>query len=159
MWVIDVGCSPGGWCQVLAKLVDSEQNKETVVGIDLLHMEPIRGVKFLQGDIRDESTQEKLSKLLDYQKADVITSDAVPDFIGDKFIDHLEANSLNMDVVWFCKIGLRVGGNAVIKIIQGPETDEVVDEVTNLFNSVQKIKPSASRSESAETYLLLRGYQ
>ena len=56
----------------------------------------------------------------------MITSDAVPDFIGDKFIDHLEANSLNMEVIRFCQIGLKVGGNAVMKIIQGPETDEII---------------------------------
>ena len=77
-----------------------------------------------------------MSKLIDYQKADVITSDAVPDFIGDKFIDHLEANTLNMDVIRFCKIGLKVGGNAVMKIIQGPETDEMIKLIQDEFNTV-----------------------
>lgn len=77
-----------------------------------------------------------MSKLIDYQKADVITSDAVPDFIGDKFIDHLEANTLNMDVIRFCKIGLKVGGNAVMKIIQGPETDEMINLIQDEFNTV-----------------------
>jgi len=90
-------------------------------------MDPISGVKFIQGDITKKEIQEEISKSFDFKKADVICSDAVPDFVGEKYIDHIGACALNLDVINFCKIGLKVGGNAIIKIIQGPETDDILD--------------------------------
>lgn len=71
-------------------------------------------------------------------------SDAVPDFIGEKYVDHVEACTLNMEVVTFCRTVLKPGGVALIKIIQGPETEDLLDGLSYKFNSVTKIKPNAS---------------
>jgi 23S rRNA (uridine2552-2'-O)-methyltransferase len=75
----------------------------------------------------------------------MICSDAVPDFIGDKYVDHVESCSLNIDVIRFCEKTLKPGGGVVMKIIQGPETEEVLEKMALKFKTVQKIKPSASR--------------
>ena len=91
--------------------------KENVVAVDLLEMAPIHGVKFIQGDINEVKTQEEISKCLDFQKADVICSDAVPDFIGQRFVDHMRSVHLNKEIVNFCYATLRPGGNLLMKII------------------------------------------
>jgi len=77
-------------------------------------------VKIVQGDIEKESVQEKISELLDFEKADIICSDAVPDFVGERFIDHVKSIELNYLVTHFCKKNLRPGGSLLMKIIQGP---------------------------------------
>ena len=74
----------------------------TVISVDLLTMPGLEGVKFIQGDIEDEAVKEQVSQALDYNKADLIISDAVPDFIGDKFIDHMKSCYLNKEIVLFC---------------------------------------------------------
>lgn len=129
-----------------------------MVAVDLLEMVPIPGVKFVQGNISDDKTRERVSEMLDYHKADVVCSDAVPDFMGDRFIDHMRAVRLNKDIVEFCQISLKPGGSLLMKIIQGPAEKEL-SEFTNLnFKKLQKVKPTASRNESAETYFLCQGY-
>lgn len=115
--VIDVGAAPGGWSQVIADKVDSKKDKECVVAVDLLAMAPIDGVHFVQGNIEDESVQEKISQKLSYEKADLICSDAVPDFVGDRFIDHMQAVYLNKTILKFCGFTLREGGTLLMKII------------------------------------------
>ena len=70
-----------------------------MIAVDLLEMVPIPGVKIIQGDIKEEKTQEKISNLLDYEKADVVCSDAVPDFMGERFVDHARSIMLNNDIV------------------------------------------------------------
>lgn len=120
MRVIDVGSTPGGWCQVIADRVDSPSRKPTVVGADLIKMQPVEGVGFVQGDITKNEIQEKISEMLDFQKAHVVTSDAVPDFMGDRFVDHMKAVRLNEEVIQFCRKNLMPGGNLLMKIIRGP---------------------------------------
>ena len=129
-----------------------------MVAVDLLEMVPIPGVKIVQGNISDDGTREKVSEMLDYNKADLICSDAVPDFMGDRFIDHMRTTRLNKDIVEFCHVSLKPGGSLLMKIIQGPAEKELT-EFTNLnFKKLQKVKPSASRNESAETYYLCQGF-
>jgi 23S rRNA (uridine2552-2'-O)-methyltransferase len=77
-----VGAAPGGWSQVISKLVESQADKETVSAVDLVTMVPVPGVKFFHGDIREKDVQEQISKFFEYKKADILCSDAVPDFIG-----------------------------------------------------------------------------
>ena len=74
----------------------------------------------MQGNIEKESIQEQVSEHLDFKKADLVCSDAVPDFVGDRFIDHLRSIELNKDVVQFCEKNLKEGGTLLMKIIQGP---------------------------------------
>jgi len=92
-------------------------------------MDNIDGVKFVQGDIEEVKTQETISKLLDYEKADLVCSDAVPDFVGDRFIDHMRAVYLNDLIIEFCARTLRPGGSLLMKIIQGPGEDKLKEKV------------------------------
>jgi len=87
---------------VIADKVDSTQGCESVVAVDLLSMAPLDGVHFVQGNIEHEEVQEKISEKLGYEKADIVCSDAVPDFIGDRFIDHMNAVYLNKEILKLC---------------------------------------------------------
>ena len=115
--VIDVGAAPGGWSQVIAERVKSLKGMETVVAVDLLAMLPQDGVKTIQGDIEKDETQEAVSKALNIEKADLVCSDAVPDFVGDRFLDHMKAVYLNKMIIQFCEKTLKPGGNLLMKII------------------------------------------
>lgn len=102
----------------------------------------------------EKITQEKISKQLDFEKADVVCSDAVPDFMGDRFVDHMRATQLNKEILEFCGTCLKPGGTLLMKIIQGPADKELSEYSGLLFKSIQRVKPAASRSESSETYFL-----
>jgi 23S rRNA (uridine2552-2'-O)-methyltransferase len=88
-------------------------------------MDKIDGVKFVQGDIESAETQDKVCKLMDYNKADVVCSDAVPDFVGTRFVDHMNAVNLNNQIVDFCFKTLKPGGNLLMKIIMGPAEERL----------------------------------
>lgn len=105
----------------------------------------MEGVTFIQGDIEEEETQEKVSEALDFEKADFVCSDAVPDFMGDRFVDHMNAVYLNALIINFCENTLRQGGNLLMKIIQGPSEQELHDKTLRHFRKTIRIKPSASR--------------
>ena len=96
------------------------KGQETVVAVDLLKMQPYDGVTVIQGDIGNEKTQELISKSLNFEKADVVCCDAVPDFVGDRFTDHGMSVKLNEAVLESCSMLLREGGTLLMKIIEGP---------------------------------------
>jgi len=124
------------------------------VAVDLLEMTPVAGVHFVQGDIEDDKIQEQISKFLDFNRADLVCSDAVPDFVGTRFVDHMKAVDLNNMILQFCDRTLRPGGNLLMKIIQGPAEDRLHKSILLNFEECQRVKPSASRQESAEIYFL-----
>ena len=95
---------------------------------------------------------------MDYGKADVVCSDAVPDFVGTRFVDHMNAVNLNNQIVDFCFKTLKPGGNLLMKIIMGPAEERLQKSILMQFESVQRVKPTASRSESKEIYLLCKNY-
>jgi 23S rRNA (uridine2552-2'-O)-methyltransferase len=103
--------------------------------------------------------QEKVSESLGYVKADLICSDAVPDFVGERFVDHMKSVHLNLQVVNFCEKNLKKGGTLLMKIIQGPAEQKLFNEAKLHFEKLQRVKPSASRQESKEIYLLGQGYE
>ena len=115
-------------------------------------------MRFVQGDVQKEKIHERISKYLNYEKADIIVSDAVPDFIGNKFIELMKAVELNRMVVSICDQMLRPGGNLLMKIIMGPAEEQLTKEILMQFQSYQRVKPAASRQESAEIYLLCKNY-
>ena len=92
--------------------------------------------------------------MLNFNKADVVCSDAVPDFMGDRFIDHMRTSRLNKEIIDFCQIALKPGGNLLMKTMQGPSEKELNEHTLMFFKKLQKVKPSASRNESSETYYL-----
>jgi len=154
MVVIDLGSAPGGWSQVLARRLGA---KAAVIAIDLLPMEPVPGVTFLQGDFTARSGLAALGDALDGRKADVVLSDMAPNFTGIAVSDQartLELAELARD---FALLHLQREGALLVKIFQGAGYDEYLKMLRRAFVKVVVRKPDASRGESAEQYLLARG--
>ena len=152
--VVDLGAAPGGWSQVAAKRVGAAG---TVVAIDLLQMEPVAGVDFVQGDFSKGSGLKALAKLLDGRKADVVLSDMAPNMSGIAISDQARSMELAELARDFALLHLQPEGAFLVKIFQGAGYDEYLKSLRAAFRKVVIRKPDASRGESAEQYLLARG--
>lgn len=151
--VIDLGAAPGGWSQVAKELVGESG---LIIGVDIQPIKPIVGVVFIQGDITDKQTIEKINQQMKDKKADVIISDISPDITGNYSVD--QANS-----IWLCKnafetskIMLKTGGNFICKIFEGEDTKKYIDTVKKDFQMIKKFSPNASRKSSSEIYLIAK---
>ena len=122
-------------------------------------MTPVPNVHFVQGDIKHDTTFEAVSEALDFQRANIVISDAVPDFMGDRYIDHCRTYELNCAIVDFCQRILQPGGTLLMKIMRGPNEKELTENILMKFRELEKVKPSASRQASAETYYLCKGHE
>ena len=151
--VVDLGCPPGGWLQVL-----SERGAGRVVGIDLLPVEPAAGVEVLQADFTDPDAQAALSGRLG-GPADLVLSDMAPNTTGHRQTDHLRIVGLIEAAADFAARTLRPGGAFVAKAFQGGETAAVIADLKRRFERVRILKPKASRAESSEVYLVATGFR
>lgn len=156
MTVVDLGAAPGGWCQLAQSLV-GEQGR--VVGLDILFMEPLHGVQFIQGDFTEDEPLRELLEALDGQAVDLVLSDMAPNMSGMATIDQAKAMYLAELALEFVRSHLKPGGDFVVKLFQGEDFDTYVREVRSLFKKVQVRKPKASRPRSREVYLLARDRQ
>lgn len=148
--VVDLGCAPGGWLQVAAKEVGSAGR---VVGIDIKPVEPVAGAVVLQGSIEDPAMLEKVEVALD-GKADIVLSDLAPNVSGMWEIDHARQISLSTIALDFARRVLRQGGSAVFKVFEGDMLKEFRAELGKSFGRVLLSKPSASRQQSSELYIV-----
>jgi len=146
MTVLDLGAAPGGWSQVAAARVKPGGR---VVAIDLLPIAPISGVKVLQGDFRERM-------LLEGEKADLILSDVSPNLSGIGNVDQARALELSGAAIDLCRKLLKPDGVFLTKAFQGEAFGELVENLKAAFSKVKVVKPSASRGESRETYVLAR---
>jgi 23S rRNA (uridine2552-2'-O)-methyltransferase len=153
--VIDLGAAPGGWSEVAARRVGSGGR---VIALDLLDMKPIAGVEFLQLDILDEAAPQRLKDMLG-GKADVVLSDMAANATGHRQIDHLRIMALAEAAAAFACEVLAEGGAFLCKVLQGGTEAALLAELKRDFSSVKHVKPPASRSDSAELYLLARGFR
>jgi len=151
--VIDLGATPGGWSQVAKEYVDKQG---IVIGADILPIKPLDDVQFIQGDIADNETVEKIKQILNDTKADVVLSDMSPDISGNYSVD--QARSL-----WLCERALEVAeqvlhpnGTFVCKIFEGADTKEFIEKVKQCFSSVRTFTPDASRKSSSEIYIIAK---
>lgn len=151
--VVDLGGAPGGWSQVAAKAVGP---RGRVVAIDLLEIAPISGVTVLRGDFLDPGMQAQVAAALDGRKADVVLSDLSPNLSGIVSADQARAAELVRAALQFCREHLAPGGAFLVKVFQGEEFAALLKEMKSTFHEVRGLKPSASREESRETYLLAR---
>jgi 23S rRNA (uridine2552-2'-O)-methyltransferase len=151
MTVVDLGAAPGGWSQIVAPLVGS---KGRVIALDILPMEPLKNVEFIEGDFREESVLAQLEKLLDGKTIDLVISDMAPNMSGDDSIDQPRIMQLADLALEFATQHLRPGGTFLVKIFQGSEFQEYFQQMRGLFNKVIARKPDASRARSSEVYLL-----
>jgi len=156
MRVVDLGAAPGGWCQVLLPLVGPAGR---VLALDILPMEPLPGVDFIQGDFTEDEPLRRLEALLEGQQVDLVLSDMAPNMSGMAAIDQARAMCLAELALDFAKSHLKPGGDFVVKLFQGGGFDGFVRAVRSLFRKTQVRKPRASRPRSREVYLLARGYQ
>jgi 23S rRNA (uridine2552-2'-O)-methyltransferase len=154
MTVVDLGAAPGGWCQVVQPLVGE---RGRVVGLDVLAMEPVPGVEFIQGDFTEDEPLAELERALRGHKVDLVLSDMAPNMSGMAAIDQARAMYLAELALEFAREHLRPGGDFLIKLFQGADFDAFVAAARELFEKVLVRKPRASRSRSREVYLLARG--
>jgi 23S rRNA (uridine2552-2'-O)-methyltransferase len=154
MVVVDLGSAPGGWSQVVAKRAGASS---TVVAIDLLPMEPVSGVTFLQGDFTRNAGLAAIRDALDGRKADLVMSDMAPNFTGIAVSDQARTMDLAELARDFALLHLQREGALLVKIFQGAGYDEYLKSLRRDFVKVVVRKPDASRDESAEQYLLARG--
>lgn len=152
--VVDLGSTPGGWCQVAAKKVGAQGR---VVGLDLLEMEAIPGVVFFQGDFREDETLEKLLNTLNGARPDLVLSDMAPNISGIVSADQARGFHLAELALEFAAEQLKPGGNFLVKVFQGSGFDEYRQAMAQVFQSVLIRKPDASRDRSSEVYLLGKG--
>jgi len=149
--VLDLGCAPGGWLQIAAKEVGSTGK---VIGIDLKPVEPVSGAIILQDSIEDTHMLSNISDILGGSKVDTVLSDLAPNVSGVWDIDHARQISLSTIALGLSKQVLREGACAVFKIFEGDMLNEFKTELRRSFGRVLLSKPSASRQQSSELYIV-----
>ena len=154
MTVVDLGSAPGGWSQVAARLVG---HTGRVHALDLLPMDSIAGVDFIQGDFTEEDIFDELLKLIENRPVDLVISDMAPNLSGNKAVDQPAVMYLAELAVELAEKVLSSDGVFIAKLFQGQGFDPFVLQVRTLFNGVSIIKPDASRSRSREVYLVAKG--
>jgi 23S rRNA (uridine2552-2'-O)-methyltransferase len=152
---VDLGSAPGSWSQLAARLV---QPGGRVVAVDLLPMDVIPGVDFLQADFTLPETVAALKQLLGGAPVDLVMSDMAPNISGNRAIDQPRSLALLDEALVFATEVLRPGGDLLMKAFQGEGIDNLTRELRRHFAVVKTIKPKASRPESREIYLLARSY-
>jgi 23S rRNA (uridine2552-2'-O)-methyltransferase len=156
--VVDLGAAPGGWSQIAAARVGSANGKGRVVGIDLLPIEAMTGVDFIELDFLDESAPGRLVEMLG-GPADVVMSDMAANTTGHKKTDHLRIMGLAEAAIYFAREILAPGGTFVAKVFQGGTENQLLADLKRDFAVVRHVKPAASRSDSSELYVLATGFR
>jgi 23S rRNA (uridine2552-2'-O)-methyltransferase len=156
--VVDLGAAPGGWAQVAAKRVRAGEGGGHVVAIDLLDIDPVPGVDFVQLDFMDEDVPDRLKTMLG-GRADVVLSDMAANATGHRQTDHLKIMGLAEAAAEFAREVLKPGGVFLAKVLQGGTEGQLLASLKRDFASVKHVKPAASRSDSAELYVLAIGFR
>jgi 23S rRNA (uridine2552-2'-O)-methyltransferase len=155
MTVVDLGAAPGGWSEVAARLVGE---RGRVVALDILPMDPVAGVEFIQGDFREDAVLERLMECVGNRPVDLVMSDMAPNISGTKAVDQPRAMYLAELALDLARQVLAPGGDFLVKVFQGEDFDAYLREARRSFGKVMIRKPKASRARSREVYLLARNY-
>ena len=156
--VVDLGAAPGGWSQVAAKRIGAGEGRGRIVAIDVLEMAPLAGVEFIELDFLDPRATETIKYLLG-GPADVVLSDMAANATGHRKTDHLKIMGLAEAAADFACEVLTPGGAFLCKVLQGGTETALLAALKRNFASVKHVKPSASRADSAELYLLATGFR
>jgi len=154
--LVDLGAAPGSWSQVAVARLGS---KGRVVAVDLLPMEPLPGVQFVQGDFREQEVLDALLLALGGRKADLVISDLAPNISGIGVSDQARSMYLCELALEFARQCLKPGGSLLVKVFQGAGFTEFLAGMRKAFVKVGSRKPEASRGRSSEMYLLGRGFK
>lgn len=151
MTVVDLGSAPGSWSQVAVQRLKGHGK---VIALDLLDMQPIGGVTFIQGDFREESVLRLLEEKLNNVQVDLVIADMAPNISGVKDVDQAGAAYLTELALDFSRERLKPNGNFLVKVFIGAGFDEIIKSMRLMFDKVVTRKPKASRDRSSEVYLL-----
>lgn len=159
MIIVDLGAAPGGWCQYVAKKL---HGKGRIIALDILDMEPIEHVEFLQGDFTEDEPLQRLLETIGEasgggQGVDLVMSDMAPNMSGMDGIDQPKGIYLAELALDLAEKVLKPGGNFLVKVFQGEGTDAFMAALKQRFTRVTVRKPKASRARSREVYLLATG--
>ncbi|UUX49322.1 RlmE family RNA methyltransferase [Nisaea acidiphila] len=156
--VVDLGAAPGGWTQIAVPAVGADKGKGTVVGIDLLEMEPVPGADLFQGDFMTDEGLAALRARMD-GPVDVVLSDMAASTTGHAPTDHLRTAALCEAAFEFAVEVLAEGGTFVAKVFKGGSEQEMLRRMKLAFSAVRHAKPAASRPESPEAYVVCTGFR
>ncbi|MDH0897143.1 MULTISPECIES: 23S rRNA (uridine(2552)-2'-O)-methyltransferase RlmE [unclassified Pseudomonas] len=156
MLVMDLGSAPGGWSQVAGRIVGE---KGRVIASDILPMDPLDNVDFIQGDFTDDGVFQQILDTLDGNQPDLIISDIAPNISGVAAADQASSMYLVELVLDMVRQVLKPNGNFVAKVFQGEGSDEYLKDVRTSFEKVVIRKPEASRPRSREVYLVAKGFK
>jgi len=151
MTVVDLGSAPGSWSQVAVQRLKGQGK---VIALDILDMQPIGGVTFIQGDFREESVLRVLEEKINKTPVDLVIADMAPNISGVKDVDQAGAAYLTELALDFSKDWLKPGGNFLVKVFIGAGFEEILQNMRQMFDKVVTRKPKASRDRSSEVYLL-----
>ena len=153
MVVVDLGSAPGGWSQYIARKLNGNA---TLIAIDLLPMEPIENVHFIQGDFQEDAVLQKLDKILDGRPIDLVISDMAPNITGVRSSDEALFEGLLDSVLYFCELRLKANSHLLVKLFEGSAAHYFRREVKSRYKSGVVRKPQASRPKSREYYFLAK---
>ncbi|WP_018274601.1 23S rRNA (uridine(2552)-2'-O)-methyltransferase RlmE [Teredinibacter turnerae] len=156
MTVVDLGAAPGGWSQVAVQHIG---DKGQVIASDILPMDSIAGVNFIQGDFTEESVLEELLGAMDGERADLVISDMAPNMSGVAAVDQPKSMYLVELALDMAKQVLKPGGTFVCKVFHGEGFDDFFKDCKASFSKAVTRKPDASRARSREVYLVAKGYK
>ena len=152
--IVDLGAAPGGWSQLAARWI---KGRGTVIALDLLPIEPLEGVEFIQGDFTEDEPLAMLEQQIGEQAVDLVLSDMAPNISGMQAVDLPRAMYLVELALEFASSHLKQGGSMLVKVFHGEGFDEFLAATRASFAKVKVIKPKASRPRSREVYVLARG--
>jgi 23S rRNA (uridine2552-2'-O)-methyltransferase len=160
--VVDLGCTPGAWCQYLRRRMSPSGAAAgalngTIIGLDILPMEPIEDVTYIQGDFREEEVLAQLEAALQGRIVDVVVSDMAPNLTGIESTDAMRIAHLIELAVDFAQKHLKDDGALVVKLFHGSGYSDLVNLFKATFRVVKPVKPKASRDKSSETFLVGMG--
>ena len=153
--VVDLGAAPGGWSEIVARRIGPGGR---VVALDILDMKAVAGVEFLQLDFLDATAPDRLKEMLG-GRADVVLSDMAANATGHRQTDHLRIMALAEAAALFAREVLAPGGSFICKVLQGGTEARLLADLKRDFATVKHVKPPASRADSAELYLLAKGFR
>jgi len=154
--IVDLGAAPGGWSEYVADYFNGDGQ---VIACDILAMDPIVGVDFLQGDFREESVLNALLDRIGGKNVDVVLSDMAPNMSGNGTVDQARSMYLVELALDMCHQVLKPGGSFVVKVFQGQGFESFLKDMRAAFNNVKTRKPESSRARSREVYLVATDYK
>lgn len=155
-FVVDLGAAPGGWSQYVVKHVGGNGR---VLALDILDMQPITGVEFIQGDFLEQDVVDQCLQMTEGKGVDVVISDIAPNISGIRSSDQAKSMALAEQAFYFAEDVLKPGGDFLVKVFEGAGTQEFRQMCKDSFKKVMNRKPQASRDDSREQYVLARSYK